>query len=409
MNLTNLFNIAWKALMRNKLRAFLTMLGIIIGVGSVIAMVAIGQGSKNSIKQQFSSMGSNMILIRPQSNVNVSGGATISGGNLQTLTMDDIQAIKKDAPDISFVSPAVQVSGQAINGGNNWPTQMMGVGADYFQIRDWQIANGRLFTSLDDKALKKVCVIGQTVKTNLFPDGSNPVGSTIRFANIPMEIIGVLTAKGSSSFGQDQDDVIIAPFTTVQRRFLGITWVQTIYASSVNSQSSQKASDEISDILRKDHKLPMDGSNDDFMIRTEDELISTMSSTSQLLTVLLSVIAGISLIVGGIGIMNIMYVSVTERTKEIGLRMSIGARGKDIMNQFLIEAILISITGGLIGVILGVSATEMVSIFLHWPTEITMSSIILSFIVCAITGIFFGYYPALKASKLDPIEALRYE
>lgn len=409
MSLSNLFNIAWKALMRNKLRAFLTMLGIIIGVGSVIAMVAIGQGSKNSIKQQFSSMGSNMILVRPQSNVNVSGGATISGGELQTLTMTDVENIQKEAPDVSAISPVVQISGQSINGGNNWPTQMMGVSAAYFQIRDWQIAQGRFFTERDDKQLKKVCEIGETVKENLFPNGGNPIGTTIRFANIPMVIIGVLAPKGSNSFGQDQDDVIIAPFSTVQRRFLGITWVQSINASSTSSQTSSQATDEISDILRKDHKLPMDGSNDDFRVFTQDELISTMSSTSQLLTVLLSVIAGISLIVGGIGIMNIMYVSVTERTKEIGLRMSIGARGKDILNQFLIEAILISITGGLIGVLLGISATEIVTIFLHWPTQITISSIVLSFIVCAVTGIFFGYYPALKASKLDPIEALRYE
>lgn len=409
MNLSNLFRIAWKALLRNKLRAFLTMLGIIIGVASVIAMTAIGEGSKKSISDQLSSMGSNMITIRPTSNVNVSGGARIGASGLQTLKAKDADAIAKGAPDVSYVSPAVQTNGQSISGANNWPTQLQGVDVDYFSIRDWSVSNGTLFTQKDVTASNKVCLLGQTVVTNLFPNGGDPIGSIIRFNKVPMKVIGVLAAKGSNAFGQDQDDVIIAPFNTVQRRFLGITYVQTIYASSTNENTSQQATDEASEILRRQHKLPVDGSNDDFSVRTQAELIATMSSTSQLLTVLLSAIAGISLIVGGIGIMNIMYVSVTERTKEIGLRMSIGARGKDILYQFLIEATLISITGGVLGVILGVLVSELVTIFLSWPTFITESSIIVSFIVCAITGVFFGYYPALKASKLDPIEALRYE
>lgn len=409
MKLSNLFRIAWKALLRNKLRAFLTMLGIIIGVASVIAMTAIGEGSKKSISDQLSSMGSNMITIRPSSNINVSGGARIGASGLQTLKAKDADAISKGAPDVSYVSPAVQTNGQSINGPNNWPTQLQGVDVDYFSIRDWSVSDGTLFSKKDVTASNKVCLLGQTVVANLFPNGGQPIGSIIRFNKVPMKVIGVLSPKGSNTFGQDQDDVIIAPFNTVQRRFLGITYVQTVYASSTNENTSQQATDEVSEILRKQHKLPADGSNDDFSVRTQAELISTMSSTSQLLTVLLSAIAGISLIVGGIGIMNIMYVSVTERTKEIGLRMSIGARGKDILYQFLIEAILISITGGIIGVILGVLASKLVTAFLSWPTYITESSIIVSFIVCAITGVFFGYYPALKASKLDPIEALRYE
>lgn len=409
MNTSNLFRIAWRALLRNKLRAFLTMLGIIIGVASVIAMTAIGEGSKKSISDQLSSMGSNMITIRPSSNVNVSGGARIGASGLQTLKSQDAEAISKDAPDVSHVSPAVQTNGQSINGPNNWPTQLQGVNADYFSIRDWAVSDGTLFTAKDVTTSNKVCLLGQTVVTSLFPNGEDPVGSIIRFNKVPMKVIGILAPKGSNAFGQDQDDVIIAPFNTVQRRFLGITYVQTIYASSTNENTSQKATDEVSEILRKQHKLPANGNNDDFSVRTQAELISTMSSTSQLLTVLLSAIAGISLIVGGIGIMNIMYVSVTERTKEIGLRMSIGARGKDILYQFLIEAILISITGGVIGVLLGILTSQLVTAFLSWPTFITESSIIVSFIVCAITGVFFGYYPALKASKLDPIEALRYE
>lgn len=409
MKLSNLLRIAWKALLRNKLRAFLTMLGIIIGVASVIAMTAIGEGSKKSISDQLSSMGSNMITIRPSSNINVSGGARIGASGLQTLKAKDADAIAKGAPDVSYVSPAVQTNGQSINGPNNWPTQLQGVDVDYFSIRDWSVSDGTLFTKKDVTASNKVCILGQTVVANLFPNGGQPIGSIIRFNKVPMKVIGVLSPKGSNTFGQDQDDVIIAPFNTVQRRFLGITYVQTIYASSTNENTSQQATDEVSEILRKQHKLATDGSNDDFSVRTQAELISTMSSTSQLLTVLLSAIAGISLIVGGIGIMNIMYVSVTERTKEIGLRMSIGARGKDILYQFLIEAILISITGGIIGVALGVLTSKLVTVFLSWPTYITESSIIVSFIVCAITGVFFGYYPALKASKLDPIEALRYE
>jgi putative ABC transport system permease protein len=398
-------------LQRNKLRAFLTMLGIIIGVASVIAMVAIGQGSKQSIQQQLSGMGSNMIIIRPNSNI--SAGARLDATSVQTLTLDDVKALQKQAPDLSAVTPMANAKGQAIYGNNNWPTTIQGVDPNYLSvIRQWPIQDGVSFTDRDVTTQSKVCLLGQTVIANLFPNGESPIGKYIRFGNVPLMVIGTLAAKGESAFGQDQDDVIIAPFTTVQRRILASAnstiYVQNIYASAVSESRTTAASDEISNILRTTHRLkPTD--EDDFAVRTMQELINTFSSTSQLLTVLLAVIAGISLLVGGIGIMNIMYVSVTERTREIGLRMSIGARGVDILLQFLTEAILISITGGLIGVLLGITSARLVTLFLHWPTLITESSIVLSFLVCAITGVFFGYYPAQKASRLDPIEALRYE
>ena len=408
MNVFNLLRIAWRALLRNKLRAFLTMLGIIIGVGAVIAMVAIGEGSKKSIRDQLSGMGSNMITIRPSSNVTVGGGARLGSTGLQTLKVEDADAIKKQASYVTSVSPAVNANGQAINGSLNWPTTMQGVSPEYLGIRDWKLKDGISFTQADVNSAAKVCLIGQTVVENIFTNGEDPVGKIIRFNKIPIKIIGVLEEKGENTFGQDQDDIVLAPYTTVQKRMLAIPYVQTIYASAMDEQSSTLATDQVSSILRKQHRLKA-ADDDDFTVRTQAELINTISSTSQLLTVLLAAIASISLVVGGIGIMNIMYVSVTERTKEIGLRMSIGARGLDILLQFLIEAILISITGGLIGVALGITASKLVTAFLSWPTYITESSIVLSFLVCAITGVFFGYYPALKASRLDPVEALRYE
>jgi putative ABC transport system permease protein len=411
MSFFNLLRIAWRALQRNKLRAFLTMLGIIIGVASVIAMVAIGQGSKQSIQQSLSGMGSNMIIIRPNSNI--SAGARLDATTVQTLTLDDVKALQKQAPDLSAVTPMANAKGQAIYGNNNWPTTIQGVDPNYLAtIRQWPIQDGVAFTDRDNQTQNKVCLLGQTVIANLFPNGESPVGKYIRFGNVPMLVIGTLVAKGESAFGQDQDDVIIAPFTTVQRRILASAnstiFVQNIYASAASEGVTTAASDEISNILRATHRLKA-SDEDDFAVRTMQELINTFSSTSQLLTILLAAIAGISLLVGGIGIMNIMYVSVTERTREIGLRMSIGARGRDILLQFLTEAILISITGGVIGVLLGITSARLVTLFLSWPTLVTESSIVLSFLVCAVTGVFFGYYPAQKASRLDPIEALRYE
>lgn len=406
MKLINLLRIAWRAIIRNKMRSFLTMLGIIIGVAAVIAMVAIGQGSRQSIQSQITAMGSNMITIRPNSNA--TGGARQDISTVQALSEPDIIALQKQMEYISAVSPTATARGQVINGSYNWSTSIQGVSPEYLSIRSWPLDSGSPFTSQDVTSEAKVCLVGQTVIANLFPNGEDPVGKNIRFKDIPFKIIGVLSKKGVNTFGQDQDDVILSPYTTVLKRILATTYYQSIVASAIDEKSTDKAAAEVSEVLRNSHKIPA-GTDDDFTVRTQAELISTFTATSQILTVLLAVIAGISLVVGGIGIMNIMYVSVTERTKEIGLRMSIGARGIDILLQFLIEAILISITGGLIGVGLGIAATKLVTIFLQWPTLITQASIILSFLVCFVTGVFFGYYPALKASKLDPIEALHYE
>nr|WP_295869310.1 ABC transporter permease [uncultured Chitinophaga sp.] len=406
MSAINLIRIALRALQRNKLRAFLTMLGIIIGVAAVIAMVAIGEGSKESIQSQLSAMGSNMITILPASNV--SGGVRIEGASFQSLTIADVKAIQKGAEHVAAVSPVSSTKGQAIYGALNWPTSLQGVAPSYFDIRKLDIADGVSFTDADVGTAAKVCVLGKTVIDNLFPSGESPVGKVIRLNSIPLQVIGTLVPKGQSSFGQDQDDIILTPYTTVQKRILATIYFQSIYASAVSEGASAQATDEITDILRETHRLrPTDENN--FQVRTMEELIKTLSSTSSLLTVLLTAIAGISLVIGGIGIMNIMYVSVTERTREIGLRMSIGARGIDILLQFLVEAIIISVTGGIIGVVLGITAAKVITLTLGWPTIVSESSIILSFMVCALTGVFFGYYPAQAASRLDPIEALRYE
>ncbi|MXV15229.1 FtsX-like permease family protein [Pedobacter sp. HMF7056] len=406
MNIFNLIRLALRALQRNKLRALLTMLGIIIGVAAVITMMSIGEGSKQSIQSSLSNMGSNMITISPQSNQQ--GGARTQGSSIQTLTIDDVKALKRDATKISALSPAVSSSGQTIKGALNWPTTIQGVAPEYLDIRKLSVKEGIMFSDDAVRSSAKVCLLGQTVVDNLFSAGEDPVGQTIRFNRIPFQVIGVLSPKGQSSFGQDQDDIILAPYTTVQKRILSRIYFSNVYASAINEDASEAATQEVTSILRESHRL-RDSDEDDFRVRTQAELIQTLGSTSSMMTTLLTAVAGISLVIGGIGIMNIMYVSVTERTREIGLRMSIGARGTDILLQFLIEAIMISITGGVIGVLLGVSSSMIVSSTLNWPTVISRSSILLSFIVCAITGIFFGYYPAQKASRLDPIEALRYE
>lgn len=406
MNILNLFNVAWKGLLRNRLRALLTMLGIIIGVASVIAMLSIGEGSKQSIRTQLSSMGTNMLFIQPGSDFR--GGVRQDFSESQSLTLDDLEALKNKNTTLTDVSPQVNAGGQVIFGANNWPTSMYGVSPEFLPIKKLDVKTGSMFSENDLKSASKVVVLGQTVVENIFKNGENPIGQTIRFNKIPFKIIGVLSEKGQNTFGQDQDDIILAPYTTVQKRILAKTHVQSILASAKSEELAPAAVNEMTDIMRESHKLNV-GDEDDFTIRSQEELISTFSSTSEMLTVLLVAIAGISLAVGGIGIMNIMYVSVTERTREIGLRMAVGGRNSDILLQFLIEAILISICGGIIGVFIGIGSSAAVSTILNWPIIITVESIVISFAVCAITGIFFGWYPARKAAYLDPINALRFE
>lgn len=406
MNFGNLLKIALKALNNNKMRCFLTMLGIIIGVASVITMLAIGQGSKNSIKAQISEMGSNMIMIHPGNMQR--GGVRQSADDMQTLEVADYEAIRDNARYISAISPSVNSGGQFINGNNNYPSTIYGITPDYLDIRKVKVKEGDIFDEQDIKTAAKVCLLGKTVVDNLFPNGENPIGHVVRFNKIPFTVIGVLEPKGTNSMGMDQDDVVLAPYTTIMKRVLAIDYIQGLFASALDESHTDNAIDEITDILRKQHKLK-DEADDDFEIRSQQELSQMMNSTSDMMTVLLACIAGISLLVGGIGIMNIMYVSVTERTREIGLRMSIGARGIDILSQFLIEAVIISVTGGIIGVVIGALASWLVNLIAHWPVYIQIYSVVLSFAVCTITGVFFGWYPAKKAANLDPIEAIRYE
>lgn len=406
MNFTNLFKIAVRALANNKLRGFLTMFGIIIGVASVITMLAIGQGSKRSIQREISEMGSNMIMIQPGGEMR--GGVRQSAEDMQTLTLSDYEDIVNETRYVAATSPSVNSSGQIIYGANNAPTTVYGISPDYMQIRQYKVAEGDMFTERDILTAAKVCVIGQTVVDNLFPGGENPVGKVIRFQKLPFRVVGVLQSKGYNSMGMDQDDLILAPYTTVQKKILAITHLQGINCSALEEKYTDQAIEEISEILRRNHKLnPTD--EDDFTIRSQQELSSMLTTTTDMMTVLLAAVAGISLVVGGIGIMNIMYVSVTERTREIGLRMSIGAKGRDILVQFLIESVLISVTGGLIGVVFGVGASLAVNAIAHFPIFIQPWSVLLSFVVCTATGIFFGWYPAKKAAQLDPIEAIRYE
>lgn len=406
MSISNLFRIAVRALVRNRLRAVLTMLGIIIGVASVIAMLALGEGSKRNMREELSSMGTNMIMVMP--NFQRRGGVSLGSSSSNALKMSDVNAIRNEAVNISAVSPEIRASGQIIYGNQNTQTTIYGANEEYMGIKKLTIKSGRIFNAQEIKSMAKVCVLGQTVVENLFGTGTDPVGLSIRIKNLPFQVIGVLEDKGESGMGQDQDDVIIAPYTTVQRRLAAIDYINGIYASAKTEEKSSAAITEIGDILRRTHKLK-DSDENDFRIMSQSELMATMTSILDIMTYLLGAIAGISLLVGGIGIMNIMFVSVTERTREIGLRMSVGGRSQDILKQFLVESIILSILGGLLGIILGYFLAKGAGSLMDTKAYVQTSAVVLAFAVCFIIGVFFGWYPARKAAGLNPIDALRYE
>ena len=405
MNIINLIKIALKALSNNKMRGFLTMLGIIIGIASVVILIAIGQGAKQSILSEISEMGSNLIMIQPGGDM-MRGGVRQSSSSMETLKIADYESILRETRYLTAVTPTVNTAGQVIFGNNNKSGTIYGVNQDYLEIQRFSIDDGDMFSEHEIQSAAKVCVVGKTVVDELFTNGESPIGQVIRFQKIPFQIIGVLKSKGYNSMGMDQDDVILAPYTTVQKRVLAINYLHGINASVIKEEYSEAAIDEIADILRQNHKLKPED-EDDFSIRSMEQITSMISTVTDMMTMLLAAVAGISLLVGGIGIMNIMYVSVTERTREIGLRMSIGARGIDILSQFLIESIMISITGGAIGVLFGACISAVVNMIT--PVSIQGWSVILAFAVCTITGIFFGWYPAKKAAQLNPIDAIRYE
>ena len=401
-----IIKIAFRALRRNKMRTILTMLGIIIGVGAVIAMVALGRAAKTQIQARIAALGQNVVVVFSGS-INRNGVFTGFGG-AGTLTVEDALAIQNEVPNIAAVSPEVRSSAQIMAGENNWSTSIMGESVDYLPvIRQWDFAEGDIFTEADVRAAAKVCVLGKTTADKLFPDGG-AVGQIIRIKNVPVKVVGVLTPKGVSMIGQDQDDTVIVPYTTGMKRFAGVTMLRTINVSATSSDHVADVIDGMTQLLRQRHRIQA-GRDDDFIIRNPQEFFATQNAATDTMTALLAGVATISLIVGGIGIMNIMLVSVTERTREIGIRMAVGARGHDILLQFLIEAVTLSSIGGILGILSGIGGAKMLTLIKHWPTQVSANSIILAFVFSAAVGIFFGFYPARKASQLDPIEALRYE
>ena len=406
MNIPSLVRVSLRALLRNKMRSTLTVLGIVIGVAAVISMVGITSGARTSVRAQISSLGDNVFMI-------FSGSFSRSGtrmgiGTRQNLTVEDVEAVREQCPSVRYISPTVRASGQLVYADQNWTTQLFGVSPEYLDIRRYEVASGRMFTDTDERGSAKVCVVGQTVVDNVF-GGSDPVGSTIRLKRMPFEVIGRLAPKGQSSMGQDQDDIVLVPLSTAVKKFqAGETRVSMILGSSTSAETMTQAQAEISEVLRARHHI---GANDDddFIIRTQSEIAQTVESQSQTMTILLGSVALVSLLVGGIGIMNIMLVSVTERTREIGIRMSVGARERDILWQFLLEAVSLSALGGALGIGMGVAVSLVISKFAGWPTEISPVTAFIALAFSSLVGIFFGFYPARKASRLDPIEALRYE
>ncbi len=399
------FRIALRALARNKLRAFLTMLGIIIGVGAVIAMVAIGEGAKATIRSQIASLGTNLLIVLPGSNVQ--GGVRAGTGNVNTLVDADARAIARELPSVAFASPVLRRQDQVIAGNLNWGTTAQGVAPEFEQIRDWQIAGGRFLHDGDMESAAKVAVIGQTVARNLFGN-DDPLDAVIRIRNIPFRVVGLLAPKGQTGQGQDQDDTVMIPYTTMQKRLMRITYVQSIVVRAVNAERVGEAQEQVTLLLRQRHRIGPER-DDDFTVRNLSDIAEAAQSTARVMAVLLGSVAGISLLVGGIGIMNIMLVSVTERTREIGIRMAVGARSKDIMLQFLVEAVVMAATGGLIGILLGIGSSEVLKNWAQWPTLIDPAIVAIAFLFSGAVGIFFGFYPARKAASLDPIDALRYE
>jgi putative ABC transport system permease protein len=406
MKTLNILLSAYRALIRNKMRTLLTMLGMIIGVGAVIIMLAIGEGAQETIKESINSLGSNILILMPGS-FN-SGGVKMGAGSMSSLTEDDITTIGKECSAVKYITPLIRASGQAIYGNMNWSSSTQGVNPEYLEIRQWKMAFGDMFTDADIKASTKVCVLGQTVVTNLFGEDGDPVDQTIRIRNKPFRVVGVLAKKGQNAEGTDQDDIILAPYTTVQKRLSRFPFIGSAMISCVSAEAIPEATNQVSELLRMRHKI-QSGDADDFTIKSQADIASMRNQTNETMTVLLACIAGVSLLVGGIGIMNIMLVSVTERTREIGIRMSVGAKSRDILTQFLIEAIVLSMVGGTLGIILGVGGSKILTKALSWQTLITTMSVLVSFGFSLMIGVFFGWYPARKAAMLDPIDALRYE
>jgi len=405
MRYLQIIKIAYRALKRNKMRSSLTMLGIIIGVGAVIAMVGIGQGAKRMVDAQIASLGDNLLTIFPGSHT--AGGVHGGAGTVTRLTDDDAKAITQFCPAITKISPVVRTNAQVVAGNLNWGTSVEGYSPDFVSIRSWPVASGTFFTDQDVRGATKVCVLGKTIVDNLFPD-QDPVGQIIRIKKLPFRVIGVMSSKGQNAFGRDQDDLVLVPYTTAQKKLMGVTHVNSIIASANDRTEIDLASDQITQLLRQRHKISS-GEADDFTVRSQLDIASVAGSTSSVMTILLAAIASVSLIVGGIGIMNIMLVSVTERTREIGIRMAVGAKGNDILTQFLVESIVLSLFGGIIGILLGIISSKIISGVLSWPIYISPPAVAIAFFFSGFVGIFFGFYPARKASLLDPIEALRYE